>query len=317
MNRRHFCTSLCAAAVGGCAAVPTEPLPAVTAGRVERLASFTSRHVAPRHVDVWLPPGYDARQRRRVLYMHDGQAVFDGAASISGAGWRVDAALQALSAQGAFEAPIVVAPWNDRTWRHSEYFPQPMLDRVPAAVRERLLAAMPQPLPPAFDELLRHGRTRSQPYLRFLTEELKPAIDARYATRPERDATFIMGSSMGGLISVHALLEHPQVFAGAASLSTHWIGVFERNDAISDAALAWLRDRLPAAPPWRLYLDRGTIELDAHYAHAQAQVDALLRERGLAAPRVVSRVFEGTGHNERDWARRVHLPLSFLLGAAT
>ncbi|MFS9599138.1 hypothetical protein, partial [Klebsiella variicola] len=83
--------------------------------------------------------------------------------------------------------------------------------------------------------------------------------------------------------------------AGAA-LSTHWIGVLERNDEISDAAVAWLRRALPsAAGGLRRYLDRGTIELDAQYPRAQGLVDALLRERGFGPPSVVSRVIEGAG----------------------
>lgn len=118
------------------------------------------------------------------------------------------------------------------------------------------------------------------------------------------------------MISVNALLAYPEVYGAAATLSTHWIGLLERNDDISDAAVAWLRTSLPApSSGLRWYLDRGTRDLDAQYAHAQGQVDALLRERGFAPPQVVSRVFDGAGHTERDWAARVDIPLSFLLGA--
>ncbi|MFX8090549.1 hypothetical protein ABTK75_19735, partial [Acinetobacter baumannii] len=84
-----------------------------------------------------------------------------------------------------------------------------------------------------------------------------------FATRPDRANTFLMGSSYGGLITVHGVLSHPAACGAGAALSTHWIGVLERNDEISDAAVAWLRRALPsAAGGLRLYLDRGTIELD-------------------------------------------------------
>jgi enterochelin esterase-like enzyme len=158
------------------------------------------------------------------------------------------------------------------------------------------------------------GPPRSDAYLRFLVEELKPAIDARYATRPGREDTLLMGSSMGGLISIYALLEHPQVFGAAAALSSHWITTYENNDIFPAAAVAYLRDRLPAPGALKLYMDRGTTELDANYAQAQQRVDALLRERGFGPPQVVSRVYEGAGHNERAWRERLGTPLVFLLG---
>ena len=82
---------------------------------------------------------------------------------------------------------------------------------------------------------------------------LKPAIDARYATRPGREHTFIMGSSMGGLISIYAMNEYPQVFGGAAGLSTHWVGSGEANSHLPLAAFSYLRDHL-ADPAGRLQL---------------------------------------------------------------
>ena len=299
------------AALPGCAHGP-DPLPVVSAGRIERLAAFPSRHVEARHVDVCLPPGYDGTKRHPVIYMHDGQALFDGAQSMSKTGWRVDEAIAGLIAQGV-ELPLVVGIWNIGTRRHGEYFPQPMLDKLPAAARERAWDKLPLQMQPMLSGLLKDGRSSSEAYLRFITQELKPAVDARFATKRGRESTFLMGSSMGGLISIHGLLAYPQVFGAAASLSTHWIGLLERNDDISDAALAWLRESLPPAGRLRLYLDRGTAGGDAEYAHAQGQVDALLRERSLVAPLVVSRVFEGAEHTERYWAQRVHVPFGFLL----
>lgn len=294
-----------------------DPMPIVASGRVERLAAFPSKHVDARNVDVWLPAGDDGRTPRPVLYMHDGQAVFDGAMALSRTGWRVDAAIQAVTAGKPELAPMVVAIWNHPTDRHLEFFPQPMLDRLDRAARERAGETLPLTMRAFAGSLVEHGRSKSEAYLRFLVEELKPAIDARFATRTDRDGTFIMGSSMGGLITVNAALSYPKVFGAAASMSTHWIGLLERNDEISDAAVAWLREALPApGDGLRLYMDRGTTEMDAAYAHAQAQVDALFRERGFGPPQVVSRVFDGAGHNEADWARRLAGPIGFLVTPA-
>ena len=305
INRRRLAgatAGLLTGVLAGCASVdPT--LPRVGRGRVERLANVPSRFVDARHVDVWLPDGHTPDRPCGVLYMHDGQALFDGAQSMSREGWQVDQALGTLIAQGSLPQTLVVGIWHTGRRRHSEYFPA------------KFLPFMAEPLRTRFVEQALDGRPRADAYLRFIVEELKPLIDRRYATLRGREHTFVMGSSMGGLISLYALAEYPAVFGGAAGLSTHWIGGFERNTQIPDAALSYLRQALPPAGAHRIYMDRGTTELDALYDDAQARVDALMAERGFAAPRFVSRVFEGTGHSELFWRERLHLPLRFLLEA--
>ena len=277
-------------------------LPAAhAAGRVERLPALASRHVETRPVDVWLPPGYDGRTPHAVLYMHDGQMLFDPASTWNRQAWEVDRIATPLLAAGALRPFIVVGVWNAGPRRAAEYFPEPALAFLEPALRARYV------------EGALAGWPGGSAYLRFLVDDVKPAIDRRYATRPEREHTLVMGSSYGGLASLHALLEAPQVFGGAAALSTHWIGTFERNAEIPAALLAWMKQKLGPPGRQRLYLDRGTAGLDAKYDDAQAQVDALLRERGLLGPDVVSRVFEGADHTERDWQARLEQPLRFLL----
>lgn len=277
----------------------------VQAGRLERLADFASRLVQPRHVEVWLPPGYDGSRPHAVLYMQDGQMLFDADSTWNHQAWAVDRVAAPLLAQGRLRDFIVVGIWNGGRLRRPEYYPQAFLAHLqPPALRQQFI-----------DEFLL-GRPLADAYLRFLVEELKPVIDARYATDARREATFVMGSSMGGLISVYALCEYPQVFAGAAALSTHWIGWHRRNPELPAAALAYLIERLPAPAQVRLYMDRGTTELDALYDQAQPRVDALLAAKGFRAPGFASLVFEGAGHKELDWQRRLDRPLAFLLGSA-
>jgi enterochelin esterase-like enzyme len=279
-------------------------LPQLQAGRLERIESFASRHVDARPVDVWLPPGYDpARRRYAVLYAHDGQILFDPRTTWNRQAWELDRAAVALMAAGRVRDFIVVAPWNNGRLRHAEYFPEGFLPHLPAAFRDELVGKALQ------------GRPRANDYLRFLVEELKPLIDARYATRSERESTALMGSSMGGLISCYALCEYPRVFGAAACLSTHWIGVFEERPEVPDAAIAYLRAKLPPPATVRLWMDRGSTELDAKYATAQSRIDALMVERGYAAPGFVSRVYEGTGHNENAWRDRLPEVLGFLFAA--
>ncbi len=287
-------------AIAGAAEAPAQQ---VRFGRIERWPAFASRHVDARPVEVWLPPGYDGTRPHAVLYMHDGQMLFDARSTWNRQAWAVDQVAAPLLAQGVLRPFIVVGPWNNGRWRFAEYFPQAWLALLDKEWRQ------------AMAERALHGPPRSDAYLRFLVEELKPAVDARYATLGGREHTCLMGSSMGGLISLYGLCEYPQVFGGAACISTHWIGSFERNRAVPDAALRYLRERLPPPASVRLWMDRGTRELDALYDEAQTRVDALMAERGFAPPRFRSLVHEASGHNEADWQRHLPGPLGHLMAA--
>jgi enterochelin esterase-like enzyme len=275
----------------------------VATGRIERLSNFPSRFVDARHIDVWLPEGYTASKRYAVLYMHDGQMLFDAGTTWNKQAWNVQDTVQRLINEGRIPDTLVVGVWNNGKYRHSEYFPQKYLPGMPEALRATLEK----------DGL--QGKPQSDAYLRYLVDELKPAIDAKYATRPEAASTFLMGSSMGGLISVYAMNEYPHVFGGAAGLSTHWIGSFKPNAAIPLAAFNYLRAHLANPATHLLYQDHGTTELDALYAPYQVMVNDLVRERGFVdGSSFLTRVFEGTGHNEKAWAARLEVPLLFLMG---
>jgi pimeloyl-ACP methyl ester carboxylesterase len=91
----------------------------------------------------------------------------------------------------------------------------------------------------AFVDNVLFGRPRADQYLRFIVEELKPAIDRKFATRPGRDDTVIMGSSMGAIISLYAIAEYPQVFGAAGCLSTHWLGGFDNNARVPLATFGY------------------------------------------------------------------------------
>jgi enterochelin esterase-like enzyme len=228
--------------------------------------------------------------------------LYDAGITWNKQAWKVQDAVQRLIDAGRIPPTLVVGVWNNGKYRHSEYFPQKYLAGMPEPLRKRLV-----------DEALL-GKPQSDAYLRFLVEELKPAIDAKYATRPEAASTLLMGSSMGGLISVYGMNEYPAVFGGAAGLSTHWVGIFKPNAAIPLAAFNYLRAHLADPATHRLYQDHGTTELDALYAPYQVIVNDLARERGYAdGVNFETRVFEGTGHNETAWAQRLEVPLLFLL----
>lgn len=286
-----------------------EAPPVVAVGRIERLAGVTSAFVDSRPVDVWLPADYTPHKRYAVLYMQDGQGLFDASQTWNKAAWNVHEALSKLMQQGRVQDTIVVGIPNNGKYRYSEYYPEKYLALAPQSVR---------------DDYVRRaqwGRTLGDAYLRYIVEELKPVIDRTYSTRAEAAGTFLMGSSMGGMVSLYALCEYPHVFGGVAALSTHWVGKPSvwgnpeklQNATLPLAAFDYLRKHLPRPGAHRLYFDHGTTGLDAIYGVHQAFADVIAKELGFTAAQWQSRVFEGTGHTELDWAARLDIPLLHLL----
>jgi enterochelin esterase-like enzyme len=310
-SRRAVIASLGAMAAGAALTARGAGAAPPSAGRFERHAQFTSRHVAARDVVVWLPPGYDATQPHAVLYMQDGQNLFDPNSGMGHGPWAVDTHLAALIAAGRTTPTIVVGIDNSGTGRWRDYAPAVAVAALPERLRVRV-------------EDTGGGAPVSDGYVRFLVEELKPFIDAHYRTRPDRADTLVMGSSMGGLISLYALCRHPQVFGAAGCLSTHWPltvrpdilqGPAEDIAACAAPFIEWLSANLPRAGDHRLYFDHGTARLDGLYAPFQERVDVLLGTLGYRrGVDLDSRVYAGADHNEAAWRERLDVPLSFLLG---
>lgn len=285
-------------------------LPQVDAGQLIRHADFPSRFVPPRHVDVWLPPGYRSGVTHAALYMHDGQMLFDAARTWNGQEWRVDEVASQLLAGGQLRPFIVIGVHNAGVDRSSEYLPQKVHQMLSEELRARLSASRQQ------DGARQPRAVDSDAYLRFLIEELKPFIEENYAVGSRPEDSLLMGSSMGGLISLYALLERPDVFGAAACLSTHWpLGFVLDESAYPQAMLDYLALRLPDPRQGkRLYFDYGDATLDAAYPRWQIRADAILRDHGYAEPQWQTRFFPGAEHSEQAWAARLAIPLRFLLG---
>lgn len=266
--------------------------------RLVRHDAFPSAFVDPRRVDVWLPPGYDANATERypVIYFHDGQNLFDPRLAYGGNTWGIDEAMHRLIAAGKTRGAIIVGLWNNGLTRFPEYMPRKAVTTADLGFgvgNQRLPAAL----------------IRSDDYLKFIVEELKPFIDRTYRTLPDRAHTSIAGSSMGGLISGYALAEYPAVFGAAACVSTHW-------PAGDGCVVDYFAQHLPRAGAHRLYFDFGTATLDALYEPFQQRMDAALRTLGYTEGRDwLTKKFPGAEHNEKAWSARVDLPLEFLLTA--
>lgn len=296
-----------------CGGADAGPPVAVPVGRLVNLANVPSQYVAPHDVQVWLPPGYPKQAPYAVLYMFDGQNLFgDDAKHWNRQSWHAARTAARLIATGRTRPFVIVAIANAGNLRMSEYFPQqPWQALTPAQRRGQLSRRLGdfQILPVA---------PFSDAFLKFLTQELKPMIDRRFAVDPARSATFVMGSSMGGLMAWYALAQYPQLFGGAACLSTHWIGAYlsldaQSHDPAPDAFVDYIRQHFPSPADHRIYFDHGTRTLDFYDAPTQVRVDRLLRSKGWTGEHFESRVFAGADHSERSWAARLAIPMTFLL----
>lgn len=228
-----------------------------------------------RDVYVYLPSVYlRSSAPLPVIYMHDGQNLFDPTTSFAGE-WGVDDAM-AHAPRKARRAIVVGIP-NMGVDRMKEY--SPFLDA-------------------------RHGGGGGDAYVDFLVQTLKPMIDSRYRTRPERESTGILGSSLGGLISLHAFFRQPSRFGFAGVMSPAlWFADGAIFPSVEHAAHV----------PGRLYLDVGTREGEGTLANARAMRD-LLERKGYHAGRDLMWVEdEGGMHNEAAWGRRLRKALPFLL----
>lgn len=243
-----------------------------------------------RDIYVWLPPAYDAHDDKRfpVLYMHDGQNLFDEALSANGA-WNIDNALTALAADGIHV--IVVGIPNAGARRANEY--SPYADA-------------------------RWGDGEADDYLDFLAHTIKPMIDADFRTRPEPVNTGIMGSSMGGLVSLYAGFS-TELYGKIGALSPFWIPF---ADKMSDLVRTAPRHNL------KIYMDVGTNEganmnfpeitpeqLSTLYVDSVRAMRDILQDKGYDSDTTLSYVeAEGAIHHETAWEKRLPGALRFLFG---
>lgn len=264
-------------------------------GRLVYWTDFKSAFLRPtRHVEIWLPPGYDSASTVRypVLYAADGQNLFDPRLAFGGVDWGIDEVVVRLSQRGAIPPVIVVGVWNS-VERGTEYSPW-------------------------------HG---AGAYARFLLEELMPRVNAEFRTLTGPQNTAVMGSSMGGLLSFYLVTHHPEAFGSCACMSSH----FPLSQAVAarsfqgippvatpDTIPYILRDieaglRVPAGA--RYWFDYGSQGLDSLYAPTHEAVRVWLLRQGLVEGRdFVVRRYEGATHNEASWRARLDDPLTFLFG---
>jgi enterochelin esterase-like enzyme len=286
------------------------PLPKVISGEITRIENFKSKYITHRNIDIWLPEGYTTSNKYSVLYMHDGQMLYDPEQSWNKQAWNVDDVITKLLKDAKIRNVIVVGIWNGGNTRHQDYFPQKPFQRLTKSKKDTVVA-----------QLKRAGRTKeefrpqSDQYLKFIVKELKPYIDKNYSVYTNMENTFITGSSMGGLISWYALCEYPKIFGGAACLSTHWVGTFTpENNPVPTSFIEYLDKKIPKLKNHKIYFDCGDQTLDALYPEIQLKVDSLMKSKGYPASHWLTKYFPGEDHTEKSWHKRLDIPLNFLLG---
>jgi predicted alpha/beta superfamily hydrolase len=235
-----------------------------------------------RDILVYLPPSYETSDRHYpVLYMHDGQNLFDTATSYAGE-WQVDESIEMLATEFGSSAEIIVVGIPNNDQRQREYNP--------------------------FDHP-RFGKGRGDAYLRFIIETIKPDIDQNFRTLP--DQTGIAGSSMGGFISLYGFFRHPEIFSFVGAFSPAlWVAMPRINEFIRHAPYN----------SGRIYMDVGTQEgsrrktgTDITYLmyHARTVMETLVK-KGYSHDDLLYVEEEGGAHNESDWARRFPDAVRFL-----
>ena len=255
-------------------------------GNIQRHSDFSSKILGNRRdVLVYLPKGYRRSQMRRypVLYLHDGQNVFDAATSFAGVEWGADETAHRLTAAKLIEPIIIVAVANTGEDRIHEYAPT---------------AANLDPL----KRVRSKGSLRV--YGRFLIEELKPFIDRKYRTKREAEFTGLGGSSLGGLATLVLGLWFPNYFRRLAvmSPSVWWddCAVYKIVDTIDETA----------RPPLKIWLDTGTRE--EGWERARELRDRLVQKGWRLHDDLQYLEADGSDHSEGAWAARMDPVLRFL-----
>jgi predicted alpha/beta superfamily hydrolase len=258
-------------------------------GNIKRHRAFPSKILRNRRdILVYLPPGYRGFSRRRypVLYLHDGQNVFDAATSFSGVEWGMDETAERLIRGDLIEPLIIVAVANMGEERVHEYAPTRGIIDSKAKRKKRSKGLATQ-------------------YGQFLMNELKPYIDRKYRTKPGPEFTGLGGSSLGGLAAITLGMLHPQVFRRVMVMSPSiwW----------DDFAIYRLLDSIERKPPLKIWLDTGTAE--PGWQRARELRDRLVEKGWKLQKDIQYMEAQRADHSEAAWAGRVEPALRFLFPA--
>ena len=279
-------------------------------GSINRIDSFPTQLITPRTVDIWLPINYSKNKKYNVLYMNDGQMLFDATTTWNKQEWMVDEVISKLNSENKIEDVIVIAIWNIAAIRHKDLYPKKPFALLSKEQQEEIEIAAKK-----MNTTWTVSEINSDNYLKFIVTELKPYVDKTFSVYTDASHTAIMGSSMGGLISMYALCEYPKTFGIAACLSTHWIGFKDiENNPIPESFFKYMTQKLPDPKNHKIYFDYGTETLDANYVKYAFRVNEVLISKGYNEKTYKNLKFDGENHSEASWQKRIHIPIEFMFG---
>ncbi len=282
--------------------------PVAKKGEITYLPRFGSRHVAPRSVAIWQPEPEFRSGPLPVIYAGDGAELFDARSSERGITWDLDLIMDMLARRGIGPA-IIVAIGSIDSVRSREYNSPTIAQYFDPELTEILEASCGGPL-------------MTDPYLDFITNELKPYVDENFNTNPGRSDTFMMGTSMGGLLAFEAILSRADVFSGCVGFAAHMFlfgpAPLDYPEDARDRVQAAIRDaidgHMPNVGEARVFLHRGTVDLDELYAPFHLTVAEALEAKDYIAGRDMMMVEQvGASHHAVFWSMTAPDAIEFVL----
>jgi len=294
-------------AVSAIAQTPAFVKPAVSSGLIIPYPSLRTKNVPSRPVVVWMPKGYVNTERYPVVYMLDGQELFQNSGTDFQDDWQLDETVQQLINSGKIPGCIVVGIYSTNKDRLSEYFPKSIYEALPTSAKDEIAKQG------AFDFI------KSDSMLRFIVNEVKPFIDIKYPTRNGTANTFLVGKGFGGMLATYALCKYPYIFGGVASLSVNSLSETSNsfsqatNIQVLDQFSLYLGSQLPQPPAGKIYFDIDNRIANYPPSTLSKKLDSLMRKMGYTAENEKTSDVPIDSQQQVDWPKRVSDIFTFLL----
>lgn len=275
---------------------------AVTTGKLYRTTAKSENFGTTLYLDIWVPDCYTPEEKYPVLYLHDGQNLYDAKSSWNKQAWEIDEVGGRLIAEGKIKPFIAVGIHSVNSTRVCDLMPEKVLTQY----------FDHEKYPKTGFEGYCNKEIRGDEYVDLIVNTIKPMIDSTFSTLPDMENTAVMGSSMGGLASFYAMCERPDIFGTAICVSTHMSVAGETCWA--EAVFAYLRDKLPTDGNHKIYFDCGDKTSDYYYVPFFEELVSIPQEKGYTVEngKLSFGFYPGTAHDEASWCKRVDVPLTFL-----
>ena len=274
----------------------------VTTGKLYRTKVVGETFKSTVYLDIWVPDCYSPIEKYPVLYLHDGQNLYDAKSSWNKQAWEIDKVGGKLIEEGKIKPFIAVGIFSIDNTRVCDLMPEKVLTEYFDHEKYQTTG---------FENHCKK-EIRGDEYVDLIVNTIKPLIDSTFSTLPDMENTAIMGSSMGGLASFYAMCERPDIFGTAICVSTHMS--VEGETSWAEAVFAYLRDKLPTDSDHKIYFDCGDKTSDYYYVPFFDELVSIPQEKGYTVEngKLSYGFYPGTAHDEASWCKRVDVPLTFL-----